>query len=445
MRFFYLGNMAIEKIYQHFLKYPLICTDSRKIESNSLFFALKGGNFNGNEFALNALNSGAKFSIVDDVSLKNEEKCIWVEDVLNTLQQLANHHRLQLKIPIIGITGTNGKTTTKELIACVLKRKYKIVATLGNLNNHIGVPLTLLSLNKDTDIGIIEMGANHVGEIDMLCKIAVPDFGLITNIGKAHLEGFGSFSGVIQAKTELYKYIESKQGTIFFNADNNLLVDQLSQIKCKKVDYGTSENNSCKGRQLDSDQFLKFEVILKCPSGEEFKKNIQSNLVGAYNLENALAATCIGNYFGVSVNDIAEAINDYLPSNNRSQLLQTVNNQLVIDYYNANPSSMEVAIRNFHKLKQTLDKKVIILGEMLELGNYSSEEHSKLLELLIKLEFKNVLLVGKEFNVTSSKGFTLFKDSLELSMYLKRNKIVNSQILIKGSRGVKLEKALEWL
>jgi len=437
--------MTIDQLYKLFINYPSICIDSRRIEQNCLFFALKGDNFNGNEFAINALKSGAQYAIVDDTNLKNEEKCIYVDDVLKTLQNLATYHRQQLKIPIIAITGTNGKTTTKELIAIVLSIKYKTIATKGNLNNHIGVPLTLLSLKNETEIGVIEMGANHMGEIEMLCGIADPDFGIITNIGKAHLEGFGSFQGVIQAKTEMYKYINSKKGTIFYNADNSLLVDEIEKLNCKKMDYGTSANHVCRGRLLDSEHFLKFETEIKNSKGEIIKKIVQTNLVGIYNLENALAAVTIGNFFDIPINDIEEAIRNYIPSNNRSQFLKTEKNELIIDYYNANPTSMEAAIKNFHSLHLTLNDKTLILGEMLELGNYSIDEHSKIISLINELGFKNVLLVGTEFNLPNSKNFKLFDNSIELAEFIIKNKISGNQILIKGSRGVKLEKILEYL
>jgi UDP-N-acetylmuramoyl-tripeptide--D-alanyl-D-alanine ligase len=435
--------MSIEQLYQIFLQFPDIFTDSRNIKPNGLYFALKGERFDGNKYALESIQKGAKFAIVDDVSLAGEQGCILVPNVLKLLQDLATYHRRELNIPIIGITGTNGKTTTKELLNAVLKQKFVVYATVGNLNNHIGVPLTLLSMTKKTEIGIVEMGANHCGEIDFLCKIAEPNFGMITNIGKAHLEGFGSFEGVIQTKTELYRYLNDNQGVVFYNSDNVLLETNIKGLTCKLVAYGTSKNECCFGEIITPNPNL-FANITCVNSGSELNLRVESQLVGAYNLENIVASVCIGNYFGVPNELIAEAIRLYCPTNNRSQLVKKGSNQLLLDYYNANPSSMDVAIRNFHDATSNLDK-ILILGEMLELGEYSQLEHEKLVENLILLGFEKVMLVGKSFKGMNKEGIDYFNDVLELSIYLQKAKVNNSFILLKGSRGVKLENCLEYL
>jgi UDP-N-acetylmuramoyl-tripeptide--D-alanyl-D-alanine ligase len=432
--------MEISELYHIFLKYPYISTDSRNIQKNSIFFALKGDNFDGNEYANDALEKGAVYSIVDNQNVVKNEKCILFNNVLDTLQQLANYHRRQLDIPVIAVTGTNGKTTTKELLFTVLSSKFKTVATQGNLNNHFGVPITLLSIPLNCEISIIEMGANHAGEIDSLCKIANPNHGLITNIGMAHLEGFGSFNGVIQTKTELYRYIDNNNGILFYNSDNDLLNKEIDKIKCKKISYGTNKKASYTGKLDSSDPFLKCSINFNAKESY----SVQTSLVGSYNLENVLAAFAVGSYFGVAIEDIAKIISTYQPSNNRSQLKYEKTNLILCDYYNANPSSMEVALNNFAKSNIQDKQKVIILGAMKELGSNSQEEHEKLVKVIDNYGFKDVYLVGNEF-ISCTAGFKYFENSENLFNYLSANKITNSYILLKGSRATKLEKVIESL
>ena len=433
----------IEKLYSLFLDNPLVCTDTREIKPNSIFFSLKGDNFNANQFAEQALNSGCSFAVIDEEKYKKDERYILVNDVLTTLQELANYHRKKLSIPIISITGTNGKTTSKELVNAVLSRKYKVQVTKGNLNNHIGVPLTILSITKEHEIAIIEMGANHQGEIAMLCKIAEPDFGMITNIGKAHLEGFGGEQGVIKAKSEMYKYIQQKGGKLFVNVDNELL-NNLSQ-GINRITYGTTENCDFIGNFIESNPFVK----LKCKSKTDNisikdKPTISTQLIGKYNFENIVAAACIGNYFNVSEDNIKAGLENYIPSNNRSQVMQTINNLLLLDAYNANPSSMNAAIENFAQMNQA--NKMVILGDMLELGNESEKEHNAIVDLLLKRNIANVILVGPYFMEAGKRiNAKAFSKSEEASEYLKQINPKEFTILIKGSRGIKLEKVIEVL
>lgn len=434
--------MSLKDLYQLFLKHPVISTDTRNISQGSIFFALKGENFNGNTFANDALIKGAAYAIVDEKPATPSEQIILVENVLTTLQNLGNYHRKQLQIPIIGITGTNGKTTTKELVSAVLSQKYKVAFTRGNLNNHIGVPLTLLSMNSSIEIGVVEMGANHIGEIGQLSRIAEPDYGIITNIGKAHLEGFGSFEGVIKAKTELYDFIKEKNRTLFVNIDNAILSSEAEKRKCHIIYYGSEKGHLFKANIIDSDPYLKVNIFLNNDTTES--KTIKSQLIGAYNFENILVAITIGLYFKIPIDNIIEAIANYTPSNNRSQLLEKGGNTFILDYYNANPSSVEVAITNFNNLNSKGKAKVIMLGEMLELGNNSEYEHNRTIEHLAQCNFDLVYLVGKAFqNIPDNKNFKLFENSTELKEYLKRNTIENSIILLKGSRGVKMEVVLE--
>lgn len=443
MRFFYFYCMTIENIYRLFKKYPIACTDSREPVPGSLFFALKGDKFDGNLYASDALSKGAAYAIIDKPECQHGNNYILVNDVLDTFQRLANHHRRQLGIPIIAITGTNGKTTTKELFASVLSKKYTINATKGNLNNHIGVPKTLLSMDDSTEIGIVEMGANHIGEIEILCNIAEPNYGVITNIGKAHLEGFGSYKGIIKAKTELYKYLEKSHGTIFYNADDTLLKNIVNNLKCKSVTYGTIKEATIQGKLMSSDPYL--TVFLSCSNNNRGSNKyiVKTNLVGEYNLENVMAAVCLGMYFDISIDDIIAAIAEYLPSNNRSQLVKKGNNKLLLDCYNANPDSMEAAIKNFSKSSGNGRKKVLILGEMLELGKDSKKEHLKIIKLIESLDLNDVILVGQGFRSVGSHSFQYFDNSELLSEYLRTHKIEKAFILIKGSRGVKMEKILE--
>jgi UDP-N-acetylmuramoyl-tripeptide--D-alanyl-D-alanine ligase len=427
--------MNIEDIYQLFCKHPIISIDSRNIAEDSIFFALKGENFDGNKFVLDAINKGAAYSITDNSEYGTNSKCIVVENVLETLQNLANFHRKNIGLPIIAITGTNGKTTTKELLSAILSTKYKVISTKGNLNNHIGVPLTLLSMDKSTEIGIVEMGANHINEIKLLCEIAAPNFGLITNVGRAHLEGFGSFDGVIQAKTELYQFLGKNKGRAFYNSENEILKNEIKKYNFTSISYGINDNDYCKGKLISSNPFLEFSVFNKKNNSEIVK----TNLVGEYNLENAMAASCVGLYLGVSMDNIKSAIYNYIPSNNRSQLHKKNDNILLLDCYNANPSSMEAAIYNFSTMDTQGLTKILILGEMLELGNESDKEHQKIVQLIKNKGFREVYFVGKGFKIAENENYRYFEDSKKLQSYLENEKIKKAFILIKGSRGVKLE------
>lgn len=429
--------MDICKLYSLFLKHPKICTDTRDIVKGSMFFALKGESFNGNKFAEDAINKGCAWAIIDEPKYKTSDKHILVNDTLETLQELATYHRNQLNIPVIGITGTNGKTTTKELIHKVLSKKYKTHATKGNLNNHIGVPLTLLDTPKDTEIAIIEMGANHSGEIAILAKIANPNYGIITNIGRAHLEGFGSFEGIKKTKKELYDHIYNSNGLLFINNDDELLMSISEDIK--KYSYGTTIEADSKGKFLQASPFMVMELHSK--KGILY---VRSKLIGKYNFENAMAAACIGRYFNIDDLDIKEALESYVPSNNRSQLMKTDNNILIIDAYNANPTSMAASVNNFSEIKAK--DKSLILGDMLELGEVSETEHEKIINLLIKNNCNNVYLVGDYFyNTAINHSFKKFKTVEELIGYLNQNSINGHTILLKGSRGIRLEQCIKLL
>ena len=429
--------MTIESLYVLFKKCSAVTTDSRNIPANSIFFALKGANFNGNEFALEALSKGASYSVIDEPGTSTDNRLIVVENVLESLQQLARHHRDQLNIPILAITGTNGKTTTKELTAAVLSKKYKVNFTQGNLNNHIGVPLTLLSMTDNTEFGVVEMGANHPGEIKTLCEIANPDFGIITNIGKAHLEGFGSFEGVISTKSELYNFLKQKQGKCFVNADNLLLIKQSEGLE--QISYGKSTSYFMTGEVSSSENYLVVKAL--------FKKGwlyLKTRLVGDYNFENLLAAACVGKYFEVDPLLIQSALKEYQPSNNRSQLIKSQKNTIIMDAYNANPTSMMAALSNFRNT--AYNNKCLILGDMLELGNASAEEHQKIVDFIDEQNFPEVFLIGEYFKGTTSQKEKKKFDQVELlSNYLKTQPIENKFILIKGSRGIHLEKILELL
>lgn len=430
-------SMNISEIYTLFQKYPIVITDSRKVVPNSIFFALKGDNFNGNKFALNTLENGCRYAIVDEEEYAIDDRFILVDDVLTCLQDLSREHRRALCIPILAITGTNGKTTTKELVNEVLRKKFRTSATQGNFNNHIGVPLTLLAMNSETEFGIVEMGANHSGEIKMLCEIAEPNYGLITNVGKAHLEGFCSFEGVKRTKKELYDYLFANDGEIFVNCENEHLLGMLN--KQKKVFYGNSEEAFSKARFLQAEPKLIIE--LRSAIGKLY---IKTQLIGAYNFENVLAAVTLGRYFKIDEIDIKEALESYIPSNNRSQLMKTDKNVLFLDAYNANPTSMIAAIENFASMK--MKNKFLILGDMLELGDESQKEHLDLLSLLNKKELSDTLLVGSIFsNLTSTYKFKSFENVDDLLEYLEKLYLRDKYILIKGSRGIKLEKAIEKL
>jgi UDP-N-acetylmuramoyl-tripeptide--D-alanyl-D-alanine ligase len=430
--------MSVSELYQLFKKYPRVITDSRLVEKDSLFFALKGDNFNGNAFAASALEKGAAFSIIDDPKFKSNDRCILVKDVLAALQELSRYHRQQLGIPVLAITGTNGKTTTKELVSAVLSQKFNIAFTKGNLNNHIGVPLTLLSMDSSTELGIVEMGANHPGEIDALCRIALPDYGLITNVGRAHLEGFGSFEGIKKTKAELYRYLENRQGKIFINSSNPDLMEMAG--KANKIYYKSQKDGEgLEGELLNSAPFMAFKA--RFPKGWLFFK---TNLIGNYNVENALAALCIGDYFGIDPLKMQKAIEGYSPSNNRSQLITTSKNRILMDAYNANPTSMAAALNSFSNLNAPL--KAVILGDMFELGESSGEEHQKIVDLIKPMNFSKVLLCGTQFSRCSFPDhFEVFQNSSLLREYLQNHSLDGYFIMVKGSRGMKMEALLETL
>ena len=427
--------MNIESLHQIFLKHSSACTDTRTIKKNDLFFALKGEQFNGNKFAKSALASGAKYAVIDEVKYAINSNCILVGNVLETLQELAKYHRTYLGLKIIALTGSNGKTTTKELITCVLQKKYKTVATKGNLNNHIGVPLTLLSMDSTTDIGIVEMGANHLKEIAFLCDIANPDYGYITNFGKAHLEGFGSMEAVIKGKSELYDYLIANNKQVFLNADDSTQTSKLSDFINK---FGFSKN--------DTNYFI-IEFIEANPNVTLKIENtvITSNLIGAYNFTNICAAVIIGNYFNIAIKDLKSGIESYTPTNNRSEVIEKGTNKIILDAYNANPTSMKAALDSFESLKDLY--KIAILGDMFELGNEADKEHQAIAEYAEQLSIDKIYLVGENFyrtkiNSTKIKKYKTFKN---LKTSFQKTKIKNCSILIKGSRGMTLERVLELL
>ena len=427
--------MNLASLYQIFLDHPLVTTDSRNIEAGSIFFALKGENFNGNAFALTALAKGAAYAVVDEASYATDDKILLVEDVLTALQALARLHRQKAGIPVLAITGTNGKTTTKELTASVLTQKFNLVCTRGNLNNHIGVPLTLLRIKPETEFAVVEMGANHPGEIEALCRIALPDFGLITNVGRAHLEGFGSFEGVVRTKSELYRFLEQNQGTIFINTANPFLTAQAGTVR--KIGYSTAKgDDGLEGELVSADPLLFFKILF--PKGWLY---IKTRLVGGYNLENALAAATIGHYFGIDPTKIAAALEEYQPDNNRSQMVDTGRNKLLMDAYNANPSSTKAALENFAQLKAL--RKGVILGDMLELGPDAHTEHQKIVDILDTLDLDLVLLTGSHYaHCILPASFKCYPQPTELIAYLAEAQLSEYLILIKGSRGMKLETVL---
>lgn len=431
--------MTLAQIYDLFLQFPSIITDTRKINQSCIFLALKGEKFNGNAFALEALKKGAVYAIIDEKKYDIPGKTIVVNDTLDTLQQLAHLHRKELNIPILAITGTNGKTTTKELIAAVLSKKFNIKYTQGNLNNHIGVPLTLLEMNANTEFGIVEMGANHAGEIAKLCEIVDPDYGIITNIGKAHLEGFGSFEGIIKTKAELYQYIFNKKGTVFFNSDNSLLNDLVKQNE-NKISYGV-KNADFTGEPIESPPFM--HAMVNFPKGKLYLNTL---LTGNYNFENILAAACIGNHLGVDPLKIQQAVKEYQPTNNRSQLIKTGKLKIIMDAYNANPTSMQASIKSFLS-GFSQNKTHLILGDMLELGTYAIEEHQKILRLIQNYQRTNVFLTGPVFSQVAINfpAYHVFTNVEYLCSYLAVNPIKSGAVLVKGSRGIQLEKVLEYL
>ena len=425
--------MNVQDLHSIFLEFPSVNTDTRKIKKNDIFFALKGDNFNGNTYTQQALDNGASYVIIDQEEYYVNDKTILVEDTLVMLQKLANYHRNFCSAKVISLTGSNGKTTTKELIHAVLARKYKTIATVGNLNNHIGVPLTLLTILPSTEIAIVEMGANHQKEIQFLCEIAEPDFGYITNFGKAHLEGFGGVDGVIKGKSELYEYLIKNKKSIFLNADDSI---QLDKLKTYTKKYGFSSVNP-KYYKIELEEAQPF-VIIKVED-----TIIKSNLIGAYNFHNCCAAIMIGKFFNIELPEIKTALEKYTPENNRSQIIKKNGHYIILDAYNANPSSMKVALENFKSLEKT--NKVLILGDMFELGESAKEEHQAIIDLTKTLQFENILFVGENFYRTQTSSIKL-KNFEELKAYLSQNNLqANSTILIKGSRGMALERVLDYL
>ncbi len=428
--------ITIPQLYQIYTQHPKIVTDSRKIEKGSIFFALKGANFNGNNFALQALEQGAAYSIVDEPLNTNDQRVLQTENVLQALQQLALHHRKTLDIPIIAITGTNGKTTTKELIYAVLSTQYNTAATEGNLNNHIGVPLTLLKINKNHEIAIVEMGANHRYEIESYCQYTLPNFGIINNCGKAHLEGFGSEEGVRLAKGELYQFIKVDKGTIFINNDLDYLIKMSEGIE-NRITYGTT-NAQIIGKNISTTPLLEMAIL---SSGLE--TSIATQLTGSYNLPNALVAVAVGNYFKIGIDKIKSALENYTPQNNRSQLTQKGTNQIILDAYNANPTSMQLAINNIAGINTA--NKWLILGSMKELGKDTEIEHRNLVKHIQEKGFENVILTGIEFADCEKGNYLWFENTEDIKPYLIAHPINNALILIKGSRGNAMEKVLEML
>lgn len=423
--------MKIKELHNLFLNYPSVCTDTRKIKPGDLFFALKGDNFNGNEYAGEALKKGAAYAIIDEEKFSGKQR-ILVADVLKTLQDLGTYHRKFSKATVIALTGSNGKTTTKELINSVLSQKYRTIATSGNLNNHIGVPLTLLSIKEDTEIAIVEMGANHQKEIAFLSSIAAPDFGYITNFGKAHLEGFGGVEGVIKGKSELYDFLMANNKGIFMNADDPIQKDKLKYY-IKKYGFSTFDSKFYPISLVESNPFVVVNV-------EE--SIIRTQLIGAYNFSNCCAAIIMGKYFNVPLEKIKEGLEGYIPSNNRSQIIEKNSLKIILDAYNANPSSMSAAIENFAKMAG--NTKVLFLGDMFELGESAHEEHQKIADLTKELGFENIFLIGENFYKVTSE-FKKMKSFDQLKQHLQTDKIQNALLFIKGSRGMAMERILDLL
>lgn len=427
--------MDIKYIHSLFLKCQSVSIDTRKIEVNSLFVAIKGERFDANTFAKEALQKGASYVVIDNNDFFIDDRTILVEDSLVALQELAKFHRDYLKLPIIALTGSNGKTTTKELINVVLSRKYKTKATVGNLNNHIGVPLTLLSFNSETEIGIVEMGANHKKEIEFLCELAKPDYGYITNFGKAHLEGFGGVEGVIEGKSEMYQYLSANDKLAFINLEDPIQVEKAKKLK--NYSFGINKENAAVNISgVKANPFV--EVVY----GDLV---IQSHLIGLYNANNINAALTIGKYFEVVDGEIKAALESYVPENNRSQLLMKGTNEIILDAYNANPSSMAVAIANFLQLEKP--NKIMVLGDMFELGEESLSEHKSLIDSLLKEDSVNCFFVGLAFyaNKTEKEHFSFYETFDAFADAIKAIKVENSCILIKGSRGMALERTLGFL
>lgn len=426
--------MKIESLYQKFKKSSGISTDTRKLSEGCMYFALKGDNFDGNEFVEQAFNGGAKYCVVDNNKAVLSDDCFIVDDVLTTLQKLATYHRNEIDISIISLTGSNGKTTTKELINVVLSTQYNVSATKGNLNNHIGVPLTLLSFSKDLDFGIVEMGANHKKEIEFLSNIAQPDYGLITNFGKAHLEGFGSIEGVIEGKSELYKFLKTNNKTVFVSADDSKQLNQIGKYQ-NTVKFGSNSNNDCVVEFIEANPFvtIKYDGI-----------EINSQLIGDYNFGNIAIAVAIGQYFNVTRDNIKSAIENYQPDNNRSEIIQKGSVQIILDAYNANPTSMLAALKNLQQLEA--ENKYLFLGDMFELGADAEKEHQNIADFAEQNFRDNVYLIGENFSkTTTSESIKKFKKFEDLKPILNKLNLHNSTLLIKGSRGMALERILDIL
>ena len=416
----------MEKLYQLYKQHPHICTDTRNIIPDSLFFCLKGENFNGNNFATQALDAGAAYVVTERQDLKDNPRCVVVDDSLKNLQQLAKYHRQQLRIPVIGITGTNGKTTTKELIAAVLSKKYNICYTQGNLNNHIGVPLTLLSITNEHEMAIVEMGANHPGEIADLCELSMPNYGLITNIGTAHIEGFLSKENIITTKKALYRSVMGCKGTLFVNIDDDILMQDLNYQPI--VTYAVQQPADLNGKIVRNDGLISIEL---------FGKEVNTQLTGAYNLYNMLAAATVGQYFEVSEEDICTAIAQYQPANHRSQVEHKGSNTIIADYYNANPTSMTAALQNLIGIEHP--HKVAIIGDMRELGSVSQEEHARIIQLCQSNQIETYY-VGSEFRKQLNNHPHSFINVEETNDYFAANPISNALILVKGSHSIHLDK-----
>ena len=438
-------DKATEKIYQFIEGGFTISTDSRQIDKNTIFFALKGPVFDANDYAREAIDKGAAMAVVDKTDLPEESGFIKVKNVLETLQTLARFHRSTLKIPVIGITGSNGKTTTKELISQVLSSKFKILFTPGNYNNHIGLPLTILRITPQHQIAVIEMGANHIGEIDFLCQIAQPTCGLITNVGKAHMEGFGSFENIIMTKTELYRHIVKKNGLVFVHEGNDILMNHLKDYG-QILSFGEKPDSDISGLVMNSHPFLEISFRDNRQNAiEKSEYHIKSKLVGVYNFENIMAAVAIGLHFGIHPKDITNSIESYEPVNSRSQFKKTGKNRIIWDAYNANPTSMSLALENFSQTEDS--KKVVILGDMLEMGDIAVQEHQAIVNQLEKMQLELIILVGNEFSkckIASEKTKT-FETTTEASVWFDNNEISGSTVLVKGSRGLQLENLEKYL
>lgn len=423
-----------DQLYQAYLKHPNVVTDTRKIVSDSIFFALKGPNFNANQFALQALQNGCSYAVVDEKEFAIDDRFFLVEDVLSTLQQLARHHREQLNIPVLALTGSNGKTTTKELINSVLSQRFRTLATKGNLNNHIGVPLTLLEIRSEHEFAIIEMGANHQKEIAELCSIALPQYGMITNIGKAHIEGFGSEEGIRKGKGELFAHLRNGNFKAFVNGDSEVLMEMSEGMD--RLVYGHGKDHYLQGRNCGANPFLELEIF-----NQNEIIHVKTQLIGKYNFDNALAAAAIGKFFGLSMDEIKKGLETYLPENNRSQIMKKGSNTLIMDAYNANPSSMKVALENFAEMKA--DKKLFIIGDMLELGEASLKEHRNIIHLSENLGLKGIFIGPIFGELLETSSHEHFLNAEEAKKFLVSSKLENHHLLIKGSRGMKLESLVD--